>query len=439
MGINFKFNEGQAVAIELAEKWYTARTQNNMYNKISQVFEITGPAGSGKTSIIYGLVERLGLDIKKDVLFLALVGQAAFVMRTKGLNAQTIHSAIMAAHAVGVKDVEGKFVLDENGKNLTYTEWTSKSELALSEIKKMKLVVVDEGSMVTKDLRQHILNLGLPVIVLGDLDQLPPVFGEPAFLQQPDVKLTKVERQAGDSAILQLADMARNREEIPLGIYGAKNEGKVISQGEVTDKMLMDADIIICGTNKMRNIINSRVREIYGFKGFLPNVGEKIVFRKNNWNAKTLEGIPITNGLQVTVDKTYYENLAYTAKKEYDNLFVIDALPNVPGVMCPFKQVKLDRDYFIQGCTSDKMNKMGGYSKFSKGEKAEFGYAITCHMSQGSQYKKVLIFEEVLNYQLHHKWLYTAITRAVEEVILVKPKYKPRVPIMRKSYNFDNK
>ena len=439
MGLNFKFNEGQEKAIELAELWYRARTQDNYINRIPQVFEITGPAGSGKTSIIYGLVERLGLDIKKDVLFLALVGQAAFVMRTKGLNAQTIHSAIMAAHSVGVKDYEGKFVVDANGRNLTYTEWTSKSELALSEIKKMKLVVVDEGSMVTEDLRRHILNLGLPVIVLGDLDQLPPVAGNPAFLKEPDVRLTKVERQTGDSAILQLADMARSREEIPLGIYGEKGEGKVISQGEVTDDMLIEADIIICGTNKMRNAINNRVREIYGFKGFLPNIGEKIVFRKNNWNLKTLDLIPITNGLQVIVDKTYYDNIAYKKNDDYTNLFVIDAIPNVEGAQCPFKQLKLDREYFIQGCSSDKMSKMGGYGRFSKGEKAEFGYAITCHMAQGSQYKKVLIFEEELNPQTHHKWLYTAITRAVDEVILIKAKNRFRRPMLRKTYNYDNK
>ena len=439
MGLNFKFNEGQEKAIELAELWYKARTENNYLNRVPQVFEITGPAGSGKTSIIYGLVERLGLDIKKDVLFLALVGQAAFVMRTKGLNAQTIHSAIMAAHDVGVKDIEGKFVLDEKGKAITYREWTSKSGLALSEIKKMKLVVVDEGSMVTKELRRHIERLGLPIIVLGDLDQLPPVFGDSAFLQEPDVRLTKVERQSGDSAILQLADMARSREEIPLGVYGDKKEGLVITQDKVTDDMLRDADIIICGTNKMRNVINNRVREIYGFKGLLPNVGEKIVFRKNNWNAKTLEKIPITNGLQVLVEKTYYDNFAYKTKSEYDNLFVIDALPNVDGATCIFKQLKMDREYFMQGCSSDKMSKMGGYSQFSKGEKAEFGYAITCHMAQGSQYKKVLIFEEVLNYQLHHKWLYTAITRAVDEVIIVKPKYNTKMPMLRKSYNYNNK
>lgn len=439
MGVNFKFNEGQERAIALAEQWYIARTHNNYLNKVPQVFEITGPAGSGKTSIIYGLVERLGLDIKKDVLFLALVGQAAFVMRTKGLNAQTIHSAIMAAHDVGVKDVDGKFVLDDRGKNITYTEWTSKSDLALSEIKKMKLVVVDEGSMVTKELRLHIERLGLPIIVLGDLDQLPPVFGDPAFLKEPDVRLTKVERQSGDSAILQLADMARNREDIPLGIYGDKKEGKVISQSEVTDDMLINADIIICGTNRMRNVINNRVRGIYGFTGLLPNVGEKIVFRKNNWNAKTLDRIPITNGLQVLVEKTYYDVFAYKTKEEFNNLFVIDALPNVDGAANLFKQLKMDRDYFIQGCSSDKMSKMGGYSHFSKGEKAEFGYAITCHMAQGSQYKRVLIFEEVLNYQLHHKWLYTAITRAVDEVIIVRPKYNTKMPMLRKSYNYSNK
>ncbi|MGL5712899.1 MAG: ATP-binding domain-containing protein, partial [Paraclostridium sp.] len=118
----------------------------------------------------------------------------------------------------------------------------------------------------------------------------------------------------------------------------------------------------------------------------------------------------ITNGLQgFVLTRPDLSEMATTGN------FIIDVKPSTPCTTY-FMGLDIDYEFFSQGCTSEKT-----INPYNHGQKIEFGYAITCHMSQGSQYDKVLIYEEVLNRELHKKWMYTAITRGVKEVIIVKP------------------
>ncbi|MGL6099432.1 MAG: ATP-dependent DNA helicase [Fusobacteriaceae bacterium] len=421
LGINF--NEGQSKAIDLAEDWYFSFVEGK---RVNPTFEISGAAGTGKTSIIYGLMERLKLDITKDVKFMALIGQAALVMRMKGLDANTIHGSMYCMYEKIATDVDGKPMFDSQNRPITTTGWTKKS---IQEFGRCHLIVVDEGSMVDPKMARDILSYGIPVIVLGDLNQLPPIFGKSAFLTDPDIVLTKIERQSEGHPIIDISCKARNGVHIEKGEYGDNGEVQVIYQSELTDEMLTGVDIVICAKNVTRNNINNRVRRILGYTGNLPNIGERLVFRKNNWKRIIDKVVAITNGLQCCV--TSNVDVSNISGKGVFNASVKPVF-NSMGTS-QFDYVPIDYGYFMQGCKSDKC-----VERFNEGEKAEFGYSITCHMSQGSQYSSVLVYEEVLSKDIHRKWLYTAVTRAVDKLILVRPdpkSYSSKYSTSKNSYN----
>ena len=81
-----------------------------------------------------------------------------------------------------------------------------------------RLIVLDEVSMVGEEMARDLMSFGKPILVLGDPGQLPPINGEGAFTNDaPDVMLTEIHRQAGESAIIRLATMARQGEPIGFG------------------------------------------------------------------------------------------------------------------------------------------------------------------------------------------------------------------------------
>ena len=83
-----------------------------------------------------------------------------------------------------------------------------------------KLIVLDEVSMVGEEMARDLMSFGKPILVLGDPGQLPPIKGEGAFTKDaPDIMLTEIHRQAGESAIIRLATMARQGEPIGFGQY----------------------------------------------------------------------------------------------------------------------------------------------------------------------------------------------------------------------------
>src|SRR5215469_18132242 len=252
-----QLTDDQTSAISAAVNWYKNR------RKLQQVFQINGLAGTGKTSIIPYIIDDLGLNPERDVVFGTYTGKAALVLRKKGILCRTIHSLIY------------KLVKTDMGR----PEWELNE---CSDVQSAKLIVLDEVSMVDAELAADLLSFGKPVIVLGDHGQLPPVNGEAAFSpHNPDAVLTQIHRQAAENPIIRIAHMARTGQVIPYGEHGGAV--LVVPQYQIETRQLLATDQVICGTNKTRFRLNNLMRSALGHETTLPTgPEEKVICLRNN-------------------------------------------------------------------------------------------------------------------------------------------------------------
>lgn len=387
-----ELNQGQIQASLLLENWW--------YSSNDQVFELCGAAGTGKTTIVRYLIEQIGLSMD-EVLFVAFMGKAATCLQRNGLPAKTIHSACYTYHKVPMRDENGKKILDEYG----LPKMKLKFELKESIGSHIKLIVVDEGGQVNTEMARDLLSFGLPMIVLGDLNQLPPVFGKSYFLQKPDYVLKQIMRQSEGSPIIYLSQCVLNDRQITPGIYG---DSAVIRKDDLNDYTYKKADVVLTFTNKLRSAVNTMFREhIKKFKDLdVPHQGESIICRKNNWN-KELDGVFLTNGMTGYIDYMDLSSLK-------DGAFTLDFRPDFS--IESYKNLRVDFNTLMgEKCVSDVSEYDYGINKF------EFGYALTTHLSQGSQWDDVLVLAEPYSNfspELKKKIMYTAITRARKRIVI---------------------
>ena len=386
-----KLNEQQAQAIEALRKWW--------YDGKKQVFQISGAAGTGKTTLIRYLINEIKLE-HDEVLFTAFVGKATLAMTRNGLNAKTLHSAICYCKDEPVLDENGNVVTEYN-RRVTKRVFTRRKKID----PRIRLIVVDEGSMVPAKMADWLLKFKVPIIVLGDLNQLPPVIGDSFFLKEPDVVLTQIMRQSSESPIPYFAqNVLQNGTKCLSPGLQIGNKINVLSKADITPELLKDYDVIICGTNKTRNNLNTYIRErIYGRTQEYPVIGDKLICRENDWTF-SVDDVYLINGLIGYVTDIDLESISdYTMKIDFKPEFMDNE----------FKNVTLDRIYMGLS-PNDKRFYRSNYHKF------EYGYAITCHLSQGSQYNRVLVFNESFGTaEERRKWLYTAVTRAIDKVTIL--------------------
>ena len=386
-----KLNEQQAQAIEALRKWW--------YNGNKQVFQRSGAAGTGKTTLIRYLINEIKLE-HDEVLFTAFVGKATLAMTRNGLNAKTLHSAICYCKDEPVLDENGNVVTEYN-RRVTKRVFTRRRKID----PRIRLIVVDEGSMVPAKMADWLLKFKVPIIVLGDLNQLPPVIGDSFFLKEPDVVLTQIMRQSSESPIPYFAqNVLQNGTKCLSPGLQIGDKINVLSKADITPELLKDYDVIICGTNKTRNNLNTYIRErIYGRTQDYPVIGDKLICRENDWTF-SVDDVYLINGLIGYVTDIDLESISdYTMKIDFKPEFMDNE----------FKNVTLDRIYMGLS-PNDKRFYRSNYHKF------EYGYAITCHLSQGSQYNRVLVFNESFGTaEERRKWLYTAVTRAIDKVTIL--------------------
>ena len=341
-----------------------------------QVFRMFGYAGTGKTT----LAKQIAEDVEGGVVFGAYTGKAALVLRSKGCRgASTIHSMIYRPKAEDEEDGMPSFTLNRQG--------------AAADA---DLIIIDECSMVDEDLGRDLLTFGKPVLVLGDTAQLPPVKGGGFFTSaEPDVMLTEVHRQAADNPIIRLSMQVREGGRLSHGTYG---ESRVLRRGDIGAAAVMQADQVLVGINKTRRAYNRRMRELLGHASDEPQVGEKLVCLRNDKKKGLL------NGGTFTVTKLHAARggkFAMSVKPDDE----ADRKAIRIGVLPEFFAGR--EDELLPGVRRES-------------DQFDFGYALTVHKAQGSQWDDVMLFDESFAFREHRdRWLYTALTRAVHRVTVV--------------------
>ncbi len=338
-----------------------------------QIFRLFGYAGTGKTTLARHIAE--GID--GDVVFAAYTGKAALVLRSKGCDdARTIHSLIYRP-----QDIDSEvpsFVINEQ-----------------SPANAASLIIVDECSMVDEDLGRDLLSFGRPVLVLGDPAQLPPVKGGGFFTEaQPDFMLTEVHRQAADNPIIRMSMIVREGGWLDRGAYG---ESSVIARDAIDSATVTRADQVLVGLNRTRKLYNKRLRELFGFSGSLPEAGDKLVCLKNDRKKGLLNGGIWTVKLMAP---------ARSGKLR------MSLVPEDDAARKPLR-VRVLPAFF-------ESEEEIPYTLRRDSDEFDFGYALTVHKAQGSQWNDMVLFDESWAFREHRsRWLYTGITRAAERITIV--------------------
>jgi exodeoxyribonuclease-5 len=341
-----------------------------------QVFRLFGYAGTGKTTLARHIAE----GANGDVAFAAFTGKAAHVMRGKGcVGASTIHSLIYRLR--GENEDGPTFVL--NGD---------------SAAGKAALVVIDECSMVDAEIGRDLLSFGAPVLVLGDPAQLPPIAGGGFFTEgEPDVMLTEVHRQAVDDPIVRLSMIVREGGDLSEGSYGAS---RVVSRADIEPADVVAADQVLVGRNNTRRSYNGRIRELLERQGSTPAAGDKLVCLRNDRKRGLL------NGSLWQVDRV---------RKPRKGLLRFTLSPEADEEGRQRTVVSINPAFFDG--TADALST----AERRRSDEFDFGYVLTVHKSQGSQWDDVMLFDESFAFREHRsRWLYTGITRAADRITVVR-------------------
>jgi exodeoxyribonuclease V len=349
-------------------------------NGTPQIFRLFGYAGSGKTTLAKHFAEAIDGEVK----FAAFTGKAALALRRNGCHAaSTIHRLIYSCRAgpVPLFELKPRDALEDT-----------------------RLIILDECSMVSRQLGRDLLSFGVPVLALGDPAQLPPVYDERTrdqpggFFtdQMPDVMLTEIHRQALNSPIIRLSMAVREGESLIPGSHGAV---QIIRRRELDPRCPLETDQILVGRNNTRRAYNVRVRQRLGLMDPLPMPGDKLVCLRNN------HGRGLLNGAVWVVR-------ACSQGEDAVSMCLVDELDQSGSELAVSARIEC----FLGGF--DKLK----WEQCRRHEVFDFGYCLTTHKSQGSQWPSVVLFDESWAFRQSgndRRWLYTGITRAAEKLTVV--------------------
>ena len=371
---------------------------------------ISGYAGTGKSTLVKFIIAALeedGIDPDKDVVYTSFTGKATQVLQKKGnKNVSTLHKLLFEFYP----RPDGTFF-----------------RRPVSMIP-YKIVIVDECSMVPKDLLKRLASYKVHIICLGDPGQLPPINKDEDnhLLDIPHVFLDEIMRQEEQSEIIKLTmDI---REGKPLNHF-IGNEVQILDKEELTTGMLQWADQIICSTNATRVALNKQMRDLLGH-GDSPEDGDKVICLRNYWDIGSEDGSPLVNGTIGYLENSFNNFIKIPAYVTGGRLSQIDTVMGnfkVDDDVTVFNNLTMDKKMILEGEPTlnwKESYKLSNNKKFLNSLPLSFtyGYAITAHKSQGSEWDNVLVIEEGFPFdkEEHKRWLYTAATRAAKKLVIIR-------------------
>lgn len=421
--MSFELSYQQECARNAILSWYRSSDRKPW-------FYLAGFGGTGKSSVITAVTS----SIRGNIIYAAPTGRAALVMSKKGcVGARTLHSLLYRPagmsgnrqqieklrELIALSPGDGKGVALKADLTAQFQEelktlpaesgrakiLTSALKTGLSNVKDLvsanpifalnlesdlreaNLLVIDEVSMVPESVITDALSFGVPVLVMGDLGQLPPVKAiSPFSKEKPDFELQEIHRQAKDSPIIYLATLARQGKRLPLGTHG-----NCIVTRESLEEEALAADQIIVGRHVTRWATNDKVRMLQGRTGILPNPGEKVICRHNDAKRGLLNG----------------------------DQFIVDDCKDTGKHQCMLSIHNEDlslrlpcwKAYFHREEPNPYMKKDAGCMDHS--------YAITANASQGGQWPTVYVRDESKYFRgAESKWLYTACSRPTTKLVV---------------------
>ena len=385
-----KLSHQQQQAIDAINRWM---------HSDQQIFRLFGFAGVGKS--VLAKYAATGAT-----LFCAYTGKACYVLRQKGCEAYTIHQLIYTPKnkcqkklkelETSLKCTDDPVVVFDLERQIAFeTKKLNSPNFVLNEnspVKTADLLIIDEISMVGEQMAMDLMSFGTKILVLGDPAQLPPVFGAGWFIQaEPDFMLTEIHRQAKDNPIIRLATRIREGEWI-------KPDGDmVVEWGSVTPEEVIRYDQILVGRNATRKAVNRKIRAMLGRVSDTPEKGDRLVCLRNDHEVGLLNG-------------AIWETESCYDGDEYLDLIIFDPESNANHIA-----VEAHRHHFM----SDAPTQIPYWIR-KEAQEFDYGYALTVHKSQGSEFDKVLVFDESAAFGKDAaKHLYTAVTRAAKELKVV--------------------
>ena len=362
----------------------------------NQFLTLGGYAGTGKTTLISVYRKKIREENKKiRVAFASFTGKATRVLRGKLAEMETVYKedSIGTIHSLIYSPIV------DTKKNIV--GWKKKDEIEAD------LIVIDEGSMVDGTIWGDLVSYGLPIVVVGDHGQLPPIRGDFNLMERPMVKLEKIHRQAEKNPIIKVSMLAREEGKIPFEKFGngvEKMNKREMDCQERVEELLGNFTtdlLVLCGYNNTRVKLNKFIREGMQFESAEPTMNDRVICLRNNHKVGIYNGmLGIIEGLKSKDDQWFKAEIKMDGEQDsYEGLILKS-----------------------QFNSQEAMNFSKNRYLTIKGDLFDFGYALTVHKAQGSQAKRVVLFEErfsQMDENMWRRWLYTAVTRAEEELFIV--------------------
>lgn len=388
--MKIELSPDQEIAAQKILTWYK--------DPMHPVFALVGYAGTGKTT----LAAYLRNKIEGNIAYVSFTGKAASVLRSKlqgqvtlreGDHVGTIHSLIYT-------------MISAKGDSPTFS-------LRSSLDQEIDLIVVDEASMIGEGLFEDLTSFGIPILFIGDDAQLPPINDEiGSHLLNPDAKLEKIHRQAEGNPIISFSKNVRENKGMACKKYSDNVEVLSLKTSEGKDRLKslkvsydVKKDMFLCGFNNTRLVMNNDIRSILGFYAPEPLPGDRVICLRNNREKKIYNGM--VGVVEEILEETTYKDTQKNPHKSYKIA------------------ITFGERVYKGWCLAHQFNNKASFHKTLENIKKasdvaldlfDFGYCVSVHKAQGSEFSNVVIIREVCDLWEQKKWDYTAVTRAVDSL-----------------------